>query len=651
MSDSEATPFSQLPAPIQKSLEGRGFAALTPIQLAVVASESSGKNLRISSQTGSGKTVAIGIALLDTLLAPDEPAPAGDEPAEGAKPPSKHAAEPRALLITPTRELALQVHGELSWLYENYPSITIDVATGGTGVRDEQRRLRKKPTVLVGTPGRLLDHVRSGALSLAKSREVVLDEADQMLDMGFKDDLDAIVAELPATRHSHLVSATFPVAVRRLAARFQGDALELQGTALGEANADIEHHAHVIAPGERYEALLNVLLYSLGERCLVFVQRRSDATEVAERLCQEGLAALPLSGELPQAQRNRTLSAFKSGTVNVLIATDVAARGLHVDDIATVVHAELPRDPNTYTHRSGRTGRAGRSGQSVLLVTPTERRRAERLLSLANIDVKWSPVPSPKKIHQRLTKQVRGDLHQRLEQPTTDASELEYANKLLGGYPPEQVVAALLQMAAKPLPREPLELTEIKFESREERRGPAARAARSDSPRPTGDRYKRVRPAQGDGGGGGYKRARPAYAEEGSYKRARPAQAGEEGGYKRTRPAQAAEEGGYKRAPRPASNGDEGGYKRAPRPAPNGDEGGYKRAPRPASNGDEGGYKRTRPAHAGDARTAGLRKNGKHAEDAGAAPTRPGKPAPQGAAAAPPRVRRIVSMGRPRSSV
>jgi ATP-dependent RNA helicase DeaD len=641
MSDSEATPFSHLPEPIQKSLEARGFVALTPIQQAVVAAESSGKNLRISSQTGSGKTVALGIALLDTLLAPVEPeSPAAQ--AEGAEPaPPRQGAEPRALIITPTRELALQVQAELQWLFENYPEITTDVATGGTGVRDEQRRLRRKPTVLVGTPGRLLDHVRSGALSLARSREVVLDEADQMLDMGFKDDLDAIVAELPPERRSHLVSATFPIAVRRLAARFQGEALELEGTRLGQANSDIEHHAHVIPAGERYAALLNVLLYSLGERCLVFVQRRSDATEVAERLCQEGLAALPLSGELPQAQRNRTLLAFKTGTVNVLIATDVAARGLHVDDISMVVHAELPRDPNTYTHRSGRTGRAGRSGQSVLLVTPSERRRAERLLQLANIEVKWSPVPSAKKIHQRLTKQVRSDLHTRLEQPTTDAAALEYANKLLGGYPPEQVVAALLQMAEKPLPREPMELTEIKLEPRDERRGPPARAGRGDSPRAMGGGYKRTRPLQGDEGG--YKRARPAPGEEGGYnKRPRPAHA-DEGGYKRARPAPG-DEGGYKR-PRPAAQGEDGGYKR-PRPAAQGEDGGYKR-PRPAAHAEEGGYKRARP-HAGDARTGIFRKNGRHAETAGA-PERPGKAAARGPGATP-RARRIVSMGRPRAT-
>jgi ATP-dependent RNA helicase DeaD len=649
MSDSAATPFSQLPSPIQKSLEGRGFTSLTTIQLAVVGSQCAGKNLRISSQTGSGKTVALGIALLDTLLAPAEVSePSEESAAPATAAPSKLAAEPRAVIIAPTRELALQVHGELDWLFENYPQITSDVVTGGTDVRGEQRRLRKRPTVLVGTPGRLLDHLRSGVISLAKSREVVLDEADQMLDMGFKDDLDAIVAQLPAKRRSHLVSATFPIAVRRLAARFQGDALELQGTALGAANTDIEHHAHVVPERERYAALVNVLLYNLGERCLVFVQRRSDATEVAERLSQDGVAALPLSGELPQAQRNRTLSAFKTGTVNVLIATDVAARGLHVDDISTVIHAELPRDPNTYTHRSGRTGRAGQSGQSVLLVTPGERRRAERLLQLANIDVKWSAAPSAKKIQQRLTKQLRADLHTRLEQPKADAAALEYANKLLTTYPPDQLVSMLLEMASKPLPCEPKELTELKFDPREARdprdvrRGPPARGVRREhepSARPRAPR----RPHEGEDIAARPRAYRPASAEDTV---ARP---------RAYRPASAEDTAARPRAHRPASaEGHVDGYKRARPPyAANGATNGYKR-PRPAQAGDEAtGYKRPRTAHVGDEAAAPYKRpRVVHAADEGVGGfKRPGKPPrPTGARAASPAARK-PSMGRPRSAV
>jgi ATP-dependent RNA helicase DeaD len=507
----EAAPFAGLPSAIQESLVRRGFAGLTPIQRAVVDARLDGRNLRISSQTGSGKTVALGLALLSSLTGAEESSDAEqvetapsatEEPAAPAASAGKrpHAA-PVALIITPTRELALQVRSELAWFFENYPQISSDVVTGGTDVRGEQRRLvRYKPTVVVGTPGRLLDHLTSGVLALGSVREVVLDEADQMLDMGFKDDLDAIVARLPAQRRSHLVSATFPLAVRRLAEKFQSDPLHLEGTRLGAANADISHQVHLIPERERFAALLNVLLNNLGKRCLVFVQRRADATEAAESLSERGLAALPLSGDLPQAQRNRTLSAFKTGTVNILIATDVAARGLHVDDIATVVHAELPRDPNVYTHRSGRTGRAGQQGESILLVTPTERRRAERILAAANVTPKWAPPPTGKKIQQRLNKQLRSALHARMEQPDPEAGLLEYAGKLLENYPPSKLVAALLSLAEQPLPCEPMQLSELKFERTEPRerarepRMDTRHGARPERRRADAPEYERRRP-------------------------------------------------------------------------------------------------------------------------------------------------------------
>src|SRR5690606_23959472 len=236
--------------------------------------------LRLSSQTGSGKTVALGFAIYPTL--------------ETSTP-----GQIRALIITPTRELAQQVSKELTWLFSGCGNIGIDVVTGGTDLRAERRRLHNPPTILVGTPGRLLDHQSSGALDLSAVCEVVLDEADQMLDMGFKDDLDALVAALPPTRRSHLVSATFPPAVRQLARAFQGDAHQLEGTAPGKANEDIQHIAHLVLEEDRNAALLNVLLAHLGQRTLVFVERRVDASVLAEKLNEVGLSSLPLSGDLP----------------------------------------------------------------------------------------------------------------------------------------------------------------------------------------------------------------------------------------------------------------------------------------------------------------------------------------------------------------
>jgi ATP-dependent RNA helicase DeaD len=441
-------PFAGVPAPLRSALEKRGFTELTRVQAAVLAAlvdaDGGTRNLRVSSQTGSGKTVAIGLALAASLL---------DEPA-GAAP----LAGPRALLITPTRELAAQVQTELEWLFEGRPDVRVDVVTGGTDVRREKQRLRTPAKILVGTPGRLLDHIRSRALNPSGICEVVLDEADQMLDMGFKDELDQIVASLPAERRSHLVSATFSPEVRRLAQSFQGDALQVEGTALGQANSDIEHTAFLIRPREQYAAVVNLLLDSWGERCLIFVRTRADTQELCEALAGDGFGALPFSGELPQAQRTRTLDAFRNGTINILVATDVAARGIDVPGIGMVIHADFPKDADIYTHRSGRTGRAGKTGKSFIIVPINAQARVARMLKMARIDARWEPVPSPKKILQGVTKATRRTLYERLEGAEYSEAELTYAQNLIDKSNPAQVVSMLLRMAEPPLPRAPIDV-------------------------------------------------------------------------------------------------------------------------------------------------------------------------------------------------
>ena len=349
------------PSALKAALESKGYSTLTEVQAAVLAPDAAGRDLLVSAQTGSGKTVAIGMALADDLI-------------ERA---AHESTGPLALLVAPTRELAVQLHRELSWLFEETP-LSLSVVTGGANLGRERRALRAKPQIVVGTPGRLLDHVRQGTLDLSEARQVVLDEADQMLDMGFRDELEAIVQALPAERRSHLVSATFPANVRRFADAFQGSAVHLQGTALGEAHEDIDHVAYVVDARQRYEALVNELLMAPEERCLVFVRRRVDAAEVAELLERDGLNAQPLSGELAQAQRTRCLEAFRRGKVRVLVATDVAARGLDIADVGLVVHLDLPSDAANYTHRSGRTGRAGQKGRSLVLVPARGERRARR---------------------------------------------------------------------------------------------------------------------------------------------------------------------------------------------------------------------------------------------------------------------------------
>ncbi|MCA8977406.1 MAG: DEAD/DEAH box helicase, partial [Planctomycetes bacterium] len=356
-STAAAKSLAGAPAALLPALQRRGFAGLTAVQNAIVAADDGAADLRITSQTGSGKTVALGFSLLPGL---DDDARRG----------------PTTLVIAPTRELAMQVKEELGWLFADLPGVSCDVVTGGTNIMQERLRLRRRPAVLVGTPGRLLDHLREHALDVSRVRQLVLDEADQMLDLGFKDELDGILERLPADRRTHLVSATFPHAVLELADRFQRSPIRIEGSAQGSAHADIEHVAYRIGSREHYQALVNLLLLAGDERMLVFVRTREATTTLADNLAADGFASMPLNGDLAQTQRTRTLAAFRRGTIRTLVATDVAARGLDIADVTVVVHYDLPLDGATYVHRSGRTGRAGQKGQSVMLVPKSREAKA-----------------------------------------------------------------------------------------------------------------------------------------------------------------------------------------------------------------------------------------------------------------------------------
>ncbi|MDQ3033839.1 MAG: DEAD/DEAH box helicase, partial [Myxococcota bacterium] len=320
------------------ALEEKGFTALTQVQRAVLDPAAAGRDLRISSQTGSGKTVAIGFVLHELVAAERTDPKAG----------------PAALVIAPTRELARQVESELSWLYAKMGA-RVATITGGASYRDEHRALAARPHVVVGTPGRIIDHLDRGTLDVSSVGAVVLDEADRMLDLGFREALESILARTPETRRTHLVSATFADDVRRLADRVQKRAMHVEGTRLGAANVDIEHIVHMVDPRQRFDAVVNLLLAHHDARTLVFARTRADVADIAESLSEAGFGVAPLSGEMEQRERSRALSAFKRGSVRVLVATDVAARGLDVQDVTLVLHVEPPTDADSYTHRSGRT--------------------------------------------------------------------------------------------------------------------------------------------------------------------------------------------------------------------------------------------------------------------------------------------------------
>jgi len=433
-------------------MRARGFTELTSVQRAVLDVESEGRDLRITSQTGSGKTVAIGLVLARDL----SPAPAGRNGSRSG---------PGVLILVPTRELAMQVRDELRWLFAGFSGLGVEVVMGGTSLGQERRALARGPRIVVGTPGRTLDHLKTGALRGDAIEHIVLDESDRMLDMGFREELQSILELMPSEHRTHLISATFPTPVQRLAARYQRNILCVEGTRLGAANSDIAHLAHVVDSRETHAALVNLLLLNEGERCLVFVKRRVEATELAAKLSGDGFPVLPFSGELAQTLRTQTLAAFRDGTITTLISTDVAARGIDVPDIALVIHLDPPQDADSYVHRSGRTGRAGRLGRSVMVLPPRKRRYVTRLLELAGIELDWQPAPSASKVRKKLRKRFRRQLHRRLgdeaELPGTD-----YAEQLLEGRDPLTVVALLLELAEPTPVREPMEVNEPRTSDR-----------------------------------------------------------------------------------------------------------------------------------------------------------------------------------------
>jgi ATP-dependent RNA helicase DeaD len=370
---------------LASALAAKGYDTLTPVQEAVLDEALEGRDLRITSQTGSGKTIAIGFAVRDLL---------DDLTAQYGGP-----ARPRVLVLAPTRELAKQVADELTWLYAPL-RVRVAAVTGGAGYLDQKRALASSPSVIVATPGRLRDALERRKIDASTLAAVVLDEADSMLDLGFREDLDAILAMLPQERRSHLVSATFSGDVVALADRFQRDPVHVQGTKLGDAHADIEHVVHLVEPSQRIDALINLLLSDEDAKSLVFARTRADVARIAGALTEASFVVRTLSGEMEQPERDRALAAFRQGGVQALIATDVAARGIDVRDIARVIQVEPPTDVETYTHRSGRTGRAGKQGTSVLFVAPSHYRTIARGLERAKIAHSVEPIPRPDAIQR-----------------------------------------------------------------------------------------------------------------------------------------------------------------------------------------------------------------------------------------------------------
>jgi ATP-dependent RNA helicase DeaD len=440
---SELLSLEQAPAGLGAALRTAGFESFTAIQQAILKPELEGRDLRISSQTGSGKTVALGLLLAPTVAI--AAATAHPRKARKAAP-----AAPVALLIAPTRELASQLGRELRWLYAPLGARVL-VVTGGTSVMQERSQLQTLPQVVIGTPGRLLDHLRAGAMTLDQLKTIALDEADEMLDMNFEEELDGILGYAPEVRRTHLISATFPREVVRLADRLQHDPVSVQGTALGKANADIEHLVMHVRQADRFNAAINVLLRYPEDKTLLFVRTRTETVRLADELCAAGLAARALNGEMTQRERTATFTQFRSGAIRYLVATDVAARGLDVQDIGRVIQVDLPDNADVFTHRSGRTGRAGRQGTNVLFAASRAEYRVKSMLRAAGVEARLVSIPTPEDVFaaadERLGDSFLRDLANQADETGGRARDL--AERLLAEHSPAELVACLLKREAE----------------------------------------------------------------------------------------------------------------------------------------------------------------------------------------------------------
>ena len=373
-------------APLAAALVAKGYSALTPVQEAMLGDDVAGRDLLVSAQTGSGKTVAFGIAIADELL-------------RGADR-LLFADVPLALIVAPTRELALQVARELDWLYGESGAL-IATCVGGMDYRTEKRALDRGAHIVVGTPGRLRDHIERRSLDLSGLRAAVLDEADEMLDLGFREDLEFILQAAPEDRRTLMFSATVPKAIAELAKDFQRNALRIQTAGEARQHVDIEYRALSVTVRDREHAIFNLLRFYEARSALVFCKTRVAVNHLLARMGNRGFQVVALSGELSQQERTHALQALRDGRARVCIATDVAARGIDLPGLDLVIHADLPSNSETLLHRSGRTGRAGSKGVSALIVSPAEFKKAQRLLQGAKVVAEWAKAPSAEEVSTR----------------------------------------------------------------------------------------------------------------------------------------------------------------------------------------------------------------------------------------------------------
>ncbi|EBO5416366.1 ATP-dependent RNA helicase DeaD [Salmonella enterica] len=472
-----------LKAPILEALTDLGYEKPSPIQAECIPHLLGGRDVLGMAQTGSGKTAAFSLPLLNNL--------------------DPELKAPQILVLAPTRELAVQVAEAMTDFSKHMRGVNVVALYGGQRYDVQLRALRQGPQIVVGTPGRLLDHLKRGTLDLSKLSGLVLDEADEMLRMGFIEDVETIMAQIPEGHQTALFSATMPEAIRRITRRFMKEPQEVRIQSSVTTRPDISQSYWTVWGMRKNEALVRFLEAEDFDAAIIFVRTKNATLEVAEALERSGYNSAALNGDMNQALREQTLERLKDGRLDILIATDVAARGLDVERISLVVNYDIPMDSESYVHRIGRTGRAGRAGRALLFVENRERRLLRNIERTMKLTIPEVELPNAELLGKRRLEKFAAKVQQQLE-----SSDLDQYRALLAKIQPsaegeeldlETLAAALLKMAQgeRPLilpPDAPMR-PKREFRDRDDR-GPRERNDRG----PRGDREERPRRERRDVG-------------------------------------------------------------------------------------------------------------------------------------------------------
>ncbi len=448
-----------LPEPLLRVLREVGYETPSPIQAQAIPVLLAGHDLLGQAQTGTGKTAAFALPLLARA--------------------DLQKSNTQILVLTPTRELAIQVAEACQTYARHLPNFHVIPIYGGQAYGIQLRQLQRGAQVVVGTPGRIMDHMRRGSLALDRLQAVVLDEADEMLRMGFIDDVEWILQHTPAERQVALFSATLPQVIRKVADRHLRDPHTIRIQAKTATAATIRQRFWTVGGLHKLDALTRILETEEMDGAIVFVRTKTATEELAEKLAARGYACEPLNGDIQQAQREKTVERLRAGSIDILVATDVAARGLDVQRISHVINYDIPYDPESYVHRIGRTGRAGRTGEAILFVAPREHRMLRAIENAIRQRIDPMQMPTVSDINVSRV----GRFKQRIRDALADDSELAPFYRLVCEYEQEfdedplRIAAALARLAQGD---EPLLLPEVKPEPRPARAEPRERPRRSE---------------------------------------------------------------------------------------------------------------------------------------------------------------------------